>query len=138
MRQVNSYVGFGGKCREAMEFYKQSFGGELFLQAAKDSPVADKLPPHMQDEIIHSMLTSGPLVLMGTDMTRGKVIEGNTVSICVNCSSKEELDDLFAKLSEGGEVRDPVMEAFWGGYYGALTDKYGKHWVFNYDKDWKG
>ncbi|HZE86419.1 MAG TPA: VOC family protein [Puia sp.] len=138
MRQVNSYLGFNGKCREAMEFYKQCLGGELMLTVVKDSPVAAQVPPDMQDQIIHSMLTSGPLVLMGTDMSRGKVVEGNTVSICINCSSREELTDLFTKLSEGGEVRDPLMEAFWGGYFGAITDKYGKQWVFNYDKTWQG
>lgn len=58
MKSINVYLGFGGKCREAMNFYKECLGGgELELQSVSESPVADQMPPDFdKDQILHSTL----------------------------------------------------------------------------------
>ena len=28
----------------------------------------------------------------------------------------------------------PVQDMFWGARFGMLTDKFGVHWMFNYEK----
>lgn len=45
MKQLNSYLTFNGRCREAMTFYKECLGGELFLQTVGESSLAEKMPP---------------------------------------------------------------------------------------------
>ena len=45
--------------------------------------------------------------------------------------TREEAERLFAALSEGGEVSMPLQVMFWGGYYGAFTDKFGISWMMN-------
>ncbi len=104
MKQINVYLGFNGKCREAMTFYKECLGGgELDLQTVGESPVADQMPPGFdKDQILHSTLVKDGVTIMGSDMSRGKSVNGNTVGICVNCSSGEEIQSMFTKLSEGG------------------------------------
>ncbi len=136
MKEINVYLGFNGKCREAMNFYKECIGGgDLTLQSVGDSPMADQMPPGFdKDQILHSTLVKDGITIMGTDMSRAKSVEGNTVQICVQCSSAEEIQSLFTKLSQGGTVDDPLKEQFWGDTFGAVTDKYNKPWMFNYSK----
>ena len=37
----------------------------------------------------------------------------------------------FSGLSAEREVTSPIADMPWGAKFGALTDKYGKHWMFN-------
>ena len=132
MAHLNPYLNFDNNCREAMNFYKECLGGELFLQTVSELPaMAAQMPPQMKDNILHSSLTSGDIVIMASDLTREKRIEGNTVHLCINCNSENELNSFFSKLSAGGKVTEPIADMPWGAKYGALTDKYGKHWIFN-------
>lgn len=135
MAQLNPYLNFDNNCREAMSFYKDCLGGELFLQTVGEMPaVAAQMPPHMKDYIMHSTLTSGSIVIMASDMNREKRIEGNTVHLCINCNSDDELNAFFSNLSAGGNITEPLTDMPWGGKFGSLTDKFGKHWLFNYQK----
>jgi len=132
MARLNPYLNFDNNCREAMNFYKECLGGELFLQTVSELPaMAAQMPPQMKDSILHSSLTSGDIIIMASDLSREKRIEGNTVHLCINCNSEIELNSFFSKLSAGGKVTEPIADMPWGAKYGALTDKYGKHWIFN-------
>jgi PhnB protein len=133
MALLNPYLSFDNNCREAMNFYKDCFGGELFLQTVAESPVmAAQMPAEMKDLILHSTLTVGDMVIMASDLSREKQVEGNTVQLCVNCQSEKELNGFFSKIAVGGKITEPLADMPWGAKYGAITDKYGKHWVFNF------
>jgi PhnB protein len=135
MTQINAYLTFSGNCREAMNFYKDSLGGELAMQSIGESPLADKMPAQMKDCILHATLTKGSLVLMGSDMVSDKgLLKGNAVSMAINCSSDEEIKTFYEKLSAGGSKDHALEETFWGATFGDLTDKYGNHWLLNYEK----
>jgi len=138
MAQINAYLNFEGNTREAMNFYKDALGGELTLQTIGESPIASQMPPHAKDLIVHSMLVSDNIVIMGSDMVLDGLIKGNNVSLSLQCNSEEEINRLFSKLSAGGNVDHPVKEAFWGGIFGHFTDKYGINWLMNYNKDQQG
>jgi PhnB protein len=58
MTQINAYVGFNGKCREAMTFYKECLDGELTLQTFGGSPMEAQCPAGLKDQILHSSLVS--------------------------------------------------------------------------------
>ena len=137
MTQLNAYVGFNGKCREAMTFYKECLGGELTLQTVAETPIAAQCPQGMQQHIMHAGLTkNGVLLLMATDMTSSEGFHpGNNIALSLNCSSEEEINTFFAKLAEGGKIMENLKIQFWGAIFGALTDKYGISWMFNYDKN---
>jgi PhnB protein len=136
MTQINAYLTFNGNCNEAMNFYKSCLGGELILQKIGESPMADKMPPKMKDSILHSTLTKDNLVLMGTDCVPPQVlIKGNSVSLSLNCSSEEEIKSFYKKLSEEGNATFPLEDTFWGALFGGLTDRFGNHWLLNFDKN---
>ncbi len=131
MTQISPYLNFDGNCCEAMNFCKECLGGELMFQTVEASPVAAQCPEGIKHHIMHSSLTKEGFVIMGSDMHREKLSDGNTVSLCFNCSSEEEINSFFSKLSEGGKVTEPLAQMFWGALFGALTDKFGKQWMFN-------
>lgn len=131
---INPYFNFNDNCREAMTFYKECFGGNLTLQTVGESPLADHMPPQMQNSILHAALTVDALVIMGSDIRTGELKDGNTVQLNINCKSEEELNALFAKLSADGKVTNPIAAMPWGAKLGTLTDKFGKNWMFNFEQ----
>jgi len=132
MAQLNPYITFNGNSREAMEFYKACLGGELSIMTVGDSPVASQMPDK-KDNVLHSTLKKDGMVLMASDkIMPGELIQGNTITVCINGGTKEELQQFFAKLSEGGTVGQPLTESFFG-TFGELKDKFGIDWMFQAD-----
>jgi len=135
MAQLNAYLRFSGNCREAMTFYKDCLGGELTLQTIGESPVASQMPPAAHKNIVHSSLVKDGWTLLGSDMMdSGDRVNGNAISLSINCSSEEEIQTFFSKLASGGKISYPLHTEFWGGMFGVLTDKYGNEWLLNYEK----
>ena len=64
--RLNPYLSFNGNARQAMEFYKEVFGGEMTLSTfgdfgSTDTPDADK--------VMHAQLqTSDGYTIMGADV----------------------------------------------------------------------
>jgi len=133
MAQLKPYLNFHGKCKEAMNFYKEIFGGELSIMLAGDSPVAGQMPPQYHNGVLHSSLKTPDFEIMATDMTPDQPIEGNTVHLCLVCKTEKETRQLFEKLSAGGKVFQPLNE-MWFGWIGTLADKFGKYWMLECDK----
>jgi PhnB protein len=73
---------------------------------------------------------------MGTDLgCENGLVRGNSMSLCLHCSSEEELKKTYDALAEGGEKTHPPMQTFWSALFGDLKDKYGNRWMLNYDKN---
>ena len=124
-----------GKCREAMNFYKDCLGGgKIEFMTVKETPMAKETPADKQDFIMHSEFSKGDIVFYGSDMMRDKAVVGDNVGVALNCESEKELNEIFAKLSDGGEVFMAPEEQFWGGVFGMVTDKYGVEWMLNFQK----
>jgi PhnB protein len=76
----------------------------------------------------------GGHLLMGTDAPESmgfKVNAGNNVYINLSPDTREETQQLFKGLSEGGTVEQELQDMFWGDYYGSCRDKFGVQWMFN-------
>jgi PhnB protein len=138
MAQINSYLTFNGNCRQAMTFYKNCLGGELYFQTIGESPMSEQMPPKMKDCILHATLTNGSLILMGSDMvSNAGLIKGNAVSLSLMCSSEKEIRDCYEKLSSDGQATHPLENTFWGALFSGLTDKFGNHWLLSFNKNLK-
>ena len=132
---LSTYLLFDGNCRDVFEFYKSVFGGEfsIFMTFA-DGPEDMQIPDGEHENVMHVSLPIGNSVLMGSDVPSGhgsRLNVGNNFAISYASSSREETDNLFARISEGGEVTMPLMDTFWGAYFGSCTDKFGINWQFN-------
>jgi PhnB protein len=136
MSQLYPYLRFNdGKCKEAMSFYKNCFGGTVTLQTFGDSPMG-KDTSEGKDKIMNASLEkNGNVLFMASDMMRDKAIVGDNVAVTFNGDSEEEIRTIFAKLSESGEVFMPLEMQFWGGLFGVVTDKYKIEWMLNFQKE---
>jgi PhnB protein len=132
MKRIDAYLFFDNKCREAMTFYQECLGGELFIQTVAESPMAEQFPD-MGSTVMHASLTHGDLTLMASDSMGYPIKEGSAVTLSLGCSSEEELHSVYAKLSAGGtQTSLPKLES-WGDVFGMLTDKYGINWMTVYN-----
>ena len=135
---LNTYLNFQGNCREAFEFYRSVFGGEFdAMETFRNGPPDMGVSEAELDNVMHVSLPIGSDVLMGSDVPSGfgmSHVPGNNFSISASPETREESDDLFAKLSEGGSVSMPLADMFWGSYFGSLTDKFGINWQINCDQ----
>jgi len=138
MTKVNAYITFNGNCEEAFNFYKSVFGGEFqYVGRYKDIPPNDKqnFRSDSDQKIMHiSLPISKETILMGCDnanVSGEKTIIGNNISLSIDIADRDEADRIFGDLSVGAEIKMPLSEAFWGAYFGALTDRFGINWLIN-------
>jgi PhnB protein len=128
--RLNPYLTFNGNARDAMEFYRSVFGGDLnvstfgeFGQA--DSPGADK--------VMHAQLESPKgFTLMASDTAPGmEYSPGNTITVSLSGDDGDELRGYWEKLSAGGNVAMPLEKQMWGDEFGMCIDRYGTPWMVN-------
>jgi PhnB protein len=132
MKSVTTYLMFSGNCRQAMTFYQQGLGGDLELRPFPDDQGKPSTDPNAG--IMHARLTrAGAPILMASDTPSGETIQGNNFNVSIDCESLDELERYFNALSQGGKVRLPLSDMFWGARFGMLTDQFGIQWMFNYD-----
>jgi len=135
MTQLNVYLTFNGNCREAMTFYNDCIGGKLTIQTFGETQ-GEHASENERDLVMHANIVKGDFLLMASDSSErhGKATIGSAVTLSLNCTSEEEIDTLFNKLSAGGTITMPLEDTFWGARFGMMTDKFGMPWMFNYDK----
>lgn len=131
MTTLTPYLLLDGTCRQAMEFYKSCFGGELTVTKVKDSPAKDFMPPALHERVVNAHLVSSRIEISAFDWLRpGQTrIPGNSVCLYLSGGTIDELKTLFEKLSAGAQVTDPLTNQFFG-TYGALNDQFGVRWMF--------
>jgi PhnB protein len=135
MKELGPYLNFNGNAREAMTFYNQVLGGVLTLMTFEDSK--QPVPPEFKDHIMHSTIRINPhCSVMASDCMPGQeVVNGTSVTICINCDSEKNINDWYKGLLTGGTEVMPLQDTFWGARFGMLTDKFGIQWMFNFDKN---
>ena len=136
------YLNFDGQAEEAFEFYRSVFGGEFSAHMKmSEAPGGDEFSPAEQNRVMHiSLPIGGGIILMGSDIVPSmghKLNKGNNCYISMHPDSREEADRLFNGLSQGGNVEMPMEDQFWGDYFGSFADRFGIHWMINYNPEYK-
>lgn len=128
---VQPYLSFGGRCEEAIEFYRNALGAEVLMQTRfNEAPEPHPgLPECFQDKIMHATLRVGDTIVMASDgMCEGEPnFEGFSLSISV--PDEAEAERVFAALGEGGLVTKALEKTFWAEKFGMLQDRFGVSWM---------
>lgn len=130
--RIEPYLFFGGRCEEALEFYRAALGASVdFLMRYKDSPEPPPpgmLPAGFEDKVMHATVRIGEAAFMASDgCQEGGKFDGFSLSL--ELPTLADVDRAFAALSEGGSVRMPLGKTFWSPRFGMVTDRYGIGWM---------
>lgn len=127
--RLNPYLSFVGDARQAMEFYRDVFGGTLTLHTFGDlgGDHGDDA-----DKVMHSSLeTDNGFTLMAADTPPGmEHTPGNTITVSLS-GDDDELRGYWEKLSDSGTVLIPLEKQVWGDEFGACQDRFGVPWMVN-------
>lgn len=129
---IHPYLFFGGRCEEAIEFYREVLGARVeLLTRHRDSP--DPHPPGMlqpgfENKVMHATIRIGTATLMASDGCDDQSrFEGFRLSLAL--PTDDEAKRAFAGLSDSGEVQMPLTKTFWSPCFGMVTDRFGVGWM---------
>lgn len=128
--RLNPYISFDGNARQAMEFYKDVFGGTLEMNTFGEFGAPD---PAYADKIMHAMLeTDSGFTLMGADTPPGMEHNpGDNITVSLSGDDGDELRGYWKRLSDGGTVSVPLEKQMWGDEFGQCVDQFGVPWMVN-------
>jgi PhnB protein len=130
---IQPYLFFGGRCEEALEFYRTAIGAKVdMIMHFKDSPEPTPpgmLAPGFENKVMHASFHVGETLVMASD--GGCPEDGNfhgfTLSLTV--PNAADATAAFAALAAGGQVKMPLTKTFWSPCFGMLTDRFGLGWM---------
>lgn len=129
----DAYLQFDGTCADALKFYADTFGGEVFTMRFRDAP--DPMPGvsgDALDKVMHGSLRVGDRTLMACDWPAGSWgpypgLSG--VQISVEYPDIAQAQRVFEALSAGGSITMPMAPTFWVESFGMATDRFGVQWM---------
>jgi PhnB protein len=131
---VTPYLTFDGNAREALEFYKEVFEGEV-VEIQTFGEADFPTPPEVDDRVMHAKFKKDELFIMVSDAFLGQSIEtGNNISLALELESEEEIQKLYDRLSQNGTVLMELQDTFWGAKFAKVKDRFGIIWDLNYTK----
>jgi PhnB protein len=129
---IQPYLFFGGRCEQALEFYRSALNAELImLMRFNESP--KPLPPGVlqtgfESKVMHCSFRIGTTTVMASDGCSDKS-SFSGFSLSLTLASVDEAHRVFTLLADGGQVQMPLGKTFWSPCYGMLTDRFGIGWM---------
>lgn len=133
--KLNPYLNFRDTARDAMEFYRDIFGGDLTVMTFGDMGAEDA----SADLVMHAALvTSSGFTLFASDLPPGMELSpGGSITVSVSGAAEDEaeLRGYWDRLAAGATVHMPLEKQMWGDLFGHLVDQYGTPWMLNIGQD---
>ena len=123
--KANPYLFFGGKCSEAVDFYRDVLGAEVrALVRFRDMPGA---APDAGNKVMHAELDVGGSTTFASD--GGKSSGGAGFAISLQAGDDVGAEQLFAALAADGTIEVPLMSTPFASRFGKATDRFGTPWM---------
>jgi PhnB protein len=128
---VQPYLFFGGRCEEALEFYRTAIGAEVqMLMRYKESPEPNpSMPACFGDKVMHASFRIGATNLMASDGMCDGTPNFDGFSLSITVPDEAEAERVFTALAEGGLITMPLEKTFWAPKFGMLQDRFGVGWM---------
>ena len=123
--KVTPFLMFEGKAEEAISFYVSLIPNSSILQITHYGPEG----PGQEGSVRTAMFTLGGQNFMCIDSPVSHAFTFTpAMSIFVNCAGEPQIDALFERLSEGGQVLMPLGPYPFSPKFGWLNDRFGVSW----------
>lgn len=131
---VQPYLFYGGRCEEALEFYRQALHARIGMllrwSDCPEPPPAGMLPPGYERKIMHAEFSIGGMTLLASDGCGGAQVAPGGFRLALSVPTEALADRSFAALSgDGGRVDMPLARTFFSPRYGMATDRFGIGWM---------
>ena len=128
---IQSYLWFGGRCEEALDFYRRAAGAKVELMMhfnESPEPMPGMIQAGFETKVMHCEFRIGDTVVMASDgMNDQSHFSG--FSLALSVPTEADCDRIFNALADGGQVQMPLGKTFWSPRYGMLTDRFGMGWM---------
>lgn len=129
---ITPYLFFGGRCEEALAFYRDALGAEVEMlmrydQSPEPAPPG-MLAPGFEKKVMHVTFRVRGVQLMASDGCEAKDIASG-FRLALQVPTEAEARAAFDALAAGGSVMMPLCQTFWSPCFGMLTDKFGIGWM---------
>jgi PhnB protein len=128
--KLNTYLNYGGNCKEAFQFYEKHLGGKITMMMTHgEQPNAADVPPDWKNAILHARMTLGGTELLAADIPPDRFQPMRSAYLSLALDSIEEAERVYKLLSDGGEIFMPMEETFFAFRFAMLRDKFGTSWL---------
>ena len=127
-RKITTHLMFEGVAGEAMDFYLSLFPGSTVTRLERYGPGE----PGAEGTVKRADFTLADHEFVCIDSpAKHNFTFTPSVSLLVECETEAVLDDLFGKLSEGGQVLMAPVNYGFSTKFGWLNDRFGLSWQLN-------
>ena len=135
MQKITTFLMFDGNAEEAMDFYISLFAGSKVLSLTRYGPNE----AGAEGTVMHATFSLNGQEFMCIDSNvRHEFTFTPAVSLYVACETEPEIDQLFEKLSQGGQVLMPLDRYPFSEKFAWIADKFGVSWQLNLAKGQPG
>ena len=126
--KVTPFLMFEGRAEEAMTFYVSLMPDSGIQHITRYGPEG----PGKEGSVVLATFTLGGQQFKCIDSPVNHAFTFTpAMSIYINCASEAEIDTLFGRLSEGGQVLMPLAAYPFSPKFGWLNDRFGVSWQLN-------
>ena len=130
---VQPYLMFGGRCQEAVDFYRDVLGAEVQMvmrfNESPEAPPPGMVPENWGDKIMHAAFKVGDTLVMASDGCSTSETKFEGISLSLTVANEAEAERRFAALSDRGQVTLPLHKTFFSPRFGMLVDRFGVSWM---------
>lgn len=128
MQKVTTFLMFTGKAEEAMNFYTSLFKQSEILSITRYG--ANEAGA--EGTVKHAIFTLNRQEFMCIDSNvQHEHTFTPSISLYARCDTEAEIDTLFARLSEGGQVFMPLNNYGFSAKFAWIADRFGVSWQLN-------
>jgi|SRR5579884_3533212 len=131
-QKIKTFLMFEGQAEEAMNFYRSVFKDAEILSIQRYRAEG----PGAEGTIVHATFSLYGQVFMCMDSyVKHNFTFTPSMSLYVSCTTETEIDSIFEKLSQDGNVRMPLATYPFSPKFGWVDDRYGVSWQLNLERN---
>ena len=132
---LNTYLNYGGNCRQAFEFYEKHLGGKItMLSTHADVPDPSGVPAEWRDAVLHARIEIAGATVFGADVPPDRFQPMRSAYLSLSVDSTRDAERIYALLIEGGQVFMKMEETFFAHRFAMFRDRFGTSWMLMHEK----
>ena len=127
-QKIKTFLMFDGDCEQAMNFYVSLFRDAAVASIRRYGPGEAGAEGSVMQA---SFVVQGQTFMCVDSPVKHDFTFTPAMSLFVDCADEAEIDELFSKLSNGGQILMPLDKYPFSRKFGWLSDKFGVSWQLN-------